>query len=83
MAENEKLQSSDKPEKKGNIFVRIGRTIRDTRGEMKKVVWPTRKQALNNTMIVLAFMAVMAVIIGIFDLGLGTLIRTVLLGGRA
>jgi len=69
-------------EKKPNIFIRIGRTIRDTRGEMKKVVWPTKKQALNNTMIVLAFMAVMAVIIGLFDLGLGTLIQTLLLGGR-
>jgi preprotein translocase subunit SecE len=76
MAEQEK-------EKKVNIFKRIGRTIRDTRGEMKKVVWPTKKQALNNTMIVLVFMAIMAVIIGLFDFGLGTLIRTVLLGGRA
>ena len=73
------IEKTDKP-KKANLFKRIGRTIRDTRGEMKKVVWPTRKQALNNTMIVLAFIAVMGAVIGVFDFGLGTLIQTLLLG---
>jgi len=37
------------------------------RGEMKRVVWPSRKQVLNNTGIVLAFMALAAVVIGGFD----------------
>lgn len=64
-----------KKEKKPGIFARIGRSLRDMRGEMKKVVWPTRKQTLNNTVVVLCFMAVMAVIIGVFDFGLSALIR--------
>lgn len=54
-------------DRKPGFFSRMGRYFRDTRGEMKKVVWPSRKQTLNNTGIVLVFMAVMAVLIGLFD----------------
>lgn len=47
-----------KDEKKPNIFVRAGRAIakffRDTVSEVKKVVWPSKKQVLNNTAVVLA-----------------------------
>jgi preprotein translocase subunit SecE len=64
-------------EKRG-ITERIKRTVRDMRGELKRVVWPSRKQAINNTGIVLVFMAIMAVIIGVFDTGLTTIIRLIL-----
>lgn len=57
------------------MFSRIARNFRDMRGEMKKVVWPSKKQTLNNTGIVLAFMLVMAVLIGLFDTGLSALLR--------
>ncbi len=45
-------------EKKGpNIFVRIWKAIvkffRDSVAEVKKVVWPSKKQVLNNTAVVL------------------------------
>lgn len=60
---------------KPNFFQRIIRNVRDMAGEMKRVVWPSKKQTLNNTVVVLAFMAVMAVFIGLFDLGLSALIR--------
>jgi len=64
-------------EKKPNIFARMARSVRDMRGEMKRVVWPGRKQTINNTLIVLGFMAVMAVLIGVFDTGLSWIIRSV------
>ena len=32
-------------EKKGNIFKRIGRFFKDVKAELKKVTWPTKKQA--------------------------------------
>ncbi len=54
---------------------RIKRWVRGMRGEMKRVVWPSRKQVINNTGAVLAFMAVAAVVIGVFDMLLGELIR--------
>ncbi len=37
------------------------------KGELKKVVWPTKKQILNNTVVVLVFVAVCSVFIGALD----------------
>ena len=64
MATNTK---EDKNKSGRGFFGRIGRSVRDMRGEMKKVVWPSKKQVFNNTGIVLAFMLLSAVVIGGFD----------------
>lgn len=57
--------------KKQNIFVRawarIKRFFREMRSEMKKVVWPTRSQLLNNTAIVLICVLVVGIFIWAFD----------------
>lgn len=66
---------ADAKDKKPGIIARMARSIRDMRGEMKKVIWPTRKQTFNNTGVVLVFMAIMAVFIGLFDTGLSALVR--------
>ena len=47
--------------KKPNIFQRWARSFKDMRGEMKKVVWPTKKQVINNTLIVLAVVLISAI----------------------
>lgn len=65
-----------------SIFSRIGRSVKDMRGEMKRVVWPSKKQVLNNTLIVLVFMLISAVGIGIFDTILG-LLRQLMFGAGA
>ncbi|MBR3979209.1 MAG: preprotein translocase subunit SecE [Oscillospiraceae bacterium] len=58
--------------KKANWFVRAGRAIaryfRELRSELKKVVWPTAKQVLKNTLIVLACVLVVGIFIWLFDL---------------
>ena len=54
--------------KKVGIFGRIGRGIKATAAEFKKVVWPTKKQLINNTLIVLAAL----IIIGLIIFGLDT-----------
>lgn len=64
-------ETADKPHKKqANIFVRAGRRIskwfRELVSESKKVVWPTKKQVVNNTLIVIACI----VVVGIFVWGL-------------
>lgn len=57
--------------KKPNVFLRVWRAIvrffRDTRGEMKKVVWPSRKQVLNNFLVVIGFVVLAALIIFCLD----------------
>ena len=50
--------------KEPNALVRY---YRETVGELKKVVWPTRQEALNLTGIVLAVILVMAATLGLFD----------------
>ncbi len=51
--------------KKGNKIVRF---FREVKSEMKKVVWPTKKQIINNTLIVFACVAVIGVFIWVLDL---------------
>lgn len=53
--------------KKPGFFSRIGRTLRDLRGEIKKVIWPTKKQLINNTVVVFIFVAICAIFISILD----------------
>ena len=42
--------------------------VKDVRAEFSKVSWPTREDLVSSTGVVLAFSAVFAVFIGIFDL---------------
>jgi len=83
MAENEKVEQSvpsapkaDKAKKdkksekksKPGVFARIGRWFRELKIELKKVVWPTGKQTVNNTLIVIACVVVVGIFIWLFDL---------------
>ena len=62
------------PEKKPNIFKRMGKGIvkffRDTKSEIKKIVWPTPKATFKNTGIVLLAMILVGVVIFGLDYGL-------------
>jgi len=49
---------------KDNAIVRY---FKETRAELKKVTWPTRQEATNLTLIVVAFTALMAALLGILD----------------
>ena len=57
--------------KKQNWFKRtwasLGKWFRGMKSELKKVVWPTWSQVLNNSLIVILVSVVFAVIIGVFD----------------
>ena len=50
-------------ENKTGFLAKIKRYFKDMRGEMKKVVWPTKKQVINNTLIVLAVVLISAIVI--------------------
>ena len=57
--------------KKPNVFVRAGQRIkpwfREMRSELKKVVWPTKSQMVNNVIIVLICCLVVGLFIWVFD----------------
>ena len=62
-------QATPKPEN------RLVRYFKETRAELRKVSWPTRQQATNLTIIVLAVTIVMAIFLGVVDLVFAALIR--------
>jgi len=79
MAENEKMDKvesaksetpakKDKKKSKPGVFARIKQWCKETKAELKKVQWPTWKQTLNNTLIVIAFCVVVGLCIFLFDL---------------
>ena len=66
--ENKAAKSESKSAKKSNgLFSRIGRWFRELKSELKKVVWPTRSQVINNTFVALTVIMCSAVVIWAFD----------------
>jgi preprotein translocase subunit SecE len=59
--------SSDARRSRGNIFSRLALFIRQVVVELRKVIWPTRKELIAYTTIVIVFVAVVAAIIAGFD----------------
>ncbi len=58
--------------KKEGLAARVKKGAKATKSELKKVVWPTRKQLVNNTLIVIAAI----IIIGLIIFGLDSLFAT-------
>lgn len=54
-------KAADKKKKKSSG--RFLQFVKDLRSEVKKVVWPSKKQIKNNTIVVLCFMGAAAVFI--------------------
>ena len=48
-------------------FTSIAKWFRGMKSELKKVVWPTWSQLLNNTVVVVVISAIVALIVGLFD----------------
>ncbi|EHK83451.1 preprotein translocase subunit SecE [Rhodococcus pyridinivorans] len=60
---------SDRPAAKSeNIFKRLVRFFREVVAELRKVIWPNRKQLTTYTLVVLAFVTVMTAFIFGLDL---------------
>jgi preprotein translocase subunit SecE len=52
--------------------------LREVKVELKKVVWPSRKQTIGSTVVVLILTMIISVFLGLVDIGLSSLIRVVL-----
>ncbi|WP_305786108.1 preprotein translocase subunit SecE [Symbioplanes lichenis] len=55
---------------------RIGGFFREVVGELRKVIWPTRRELLTYTAVVIVFVAVMTTIVALLDYGFGKAILT-------
>jgi len=60
------------------LLNQIKRFLKGARVELRKVTWPTPKEALASTSVVIVVVIIMSLFLGIVDLGLTKIIRLVL-----
>jgi preprotein translocase subunit SecE len=76
-----KAKKAAKPKKSGdhraNPFVFVYNYLKQVVAEMRKVIWPNRKQMITYTSVVLAFLAFMVALVGLADFGLTKLVLLV------
>ncbi len=59
-------------------FEGVKQFLREVRTELKKVTWPSRKDTLSGTAVVLVAVFIIAIFLGIVDSGLSNLIKAFL-----
>jgi preprotein translocase subunit SecE len=81
-ADTAKAAKKEKKPKKSadrsaNPLVFVYNYLKQVVAEMRKVIWPNRKQMLTYTSVVLAFLAFMVTLVGLADFGLAKLVLLV------
>jgi preprotein translocase subunit SecE len=64
--------------KEKNVIDKSLQFLREVKVELKKVTWPSRKQTMGSTVVVLVIVTIISMFLGLVDLGLSGLIRSVL-----
>lgn len=57
-----------------NIFARLINFVREVVAELRKVIWPTRKELTTYTLVVVVFVIIMLAIVGGLDFGFAKLV---------
>jgi preprotein translocase subunit SecE len=52
--------------------------LREVKVELKKVTWPSRKQTIGSTVVVIVLVMLISLFLGVVDMGLSNLIRVAL-----
>ncbi|MBQ9988589.1 MAG: preprotein translocase subunit SecE [Clostridia bacterium] len=74
MAKENKVPAKGSTKNKGKKKGRIRQFFRDVKSELKKATWPTKKELVKYTGVVLAFIAIFSVVVGLLDYGLAALL---------
>ena len=74
VAKNVEVKKSQPKQKKPNIFVRMGRKLKEVFSEIKKVSWPSFDKVVKQTGVVVGVVLAFFVVIMLMDLGLGKLL---------
>jgi preprotein translocase subunit SecE len=78
-AQRKKASDKKKGEKKG-AWKTVTQFLKDVKIEMKKVIWPSREEVINYTIVVLITVAVVSTFILVMDFGLQHLLTLVTKG---
>lgn len=63
-----------RPNFKG-VMNKLAQYIQDSRAELKKVVWPSKKETRNHTLMVIGISLAVAAFLGLVDYGLNLLLK--------
>lgn len=66
-----------KDEKKPNFFVRMGKKLKETFSELKRVTWPTFPKVVKSTCVVLVVVLVFLVVLTGINYGLQELLKLI------
>lgn len=75
--ESQKLKE-DKASKQMAFVTKSIEFLREVRVEIKKVTWPSRKQSMGSTLVVIVLVAIVAGFLGIVDISLSGLVSLAL-----
>ena len=82
MSENKDVKKTEKPgffTRAKNWIValpgRIANAFKNMAAELKKVAWPSRKDLVNYSIVVIAFVVALAVIVGLLDTASSFLVK--------
>jgi preprotein translocase subunit SecE len=56
--------------------------VQDSANEARRVVWPTRQETIQTTLVVFVLVVVVAIFLGLVDLGFAKMVQ-MLIGGNA
>jgi preprotein translocase subunit SecE len=70
-AVRERSSKAKREVRRTGIFGRIGGFFREIVSELRKVIWPTRKELLTYTGVVIVFVTIMTAIVALLDYGFG------------
>lgn len=59
-------------------IVKTRQFLKEAKIELKKVVWPTPKEALISTSVVVVFVIIVSIFLGVVDFGLTKIIKLIL-----
>ena len=62
---------------KKSLGKRFKSYITETKAELAKATWPSKSQLIRNTGVIIVFIAVVAVILSILDIGFGKLFQII------
>ena len=66
------------PKMQPAFWVKSTQFLREVRIELKKVTWPSRKETVASTAVVIILVVIVSAFLGLVDVGLSSLIRFVL-----
>ena len=66
------------PAAKPGLMAKVSQFYRECVIELKKVTWPSRKQTLGSTVVVIVLVLIISMFLGLIDMGLSSLVRVIL-----